>query len=371
MARSEEAEKWNKRFGSLLGCALKFHHINRAKLAEELDVSESAIRQWISGRNFPETDCMGTICEILPPKINKVSAPAPSAQMKQAITDTLSAFSDYIVSERDDLGKYVVAALELCYNCGKGFFPPMNVSAPTGQTQMVVFDFDGTLTEQHGDRTTWESIWTSLGYDVDECRRLHDRYNRRQISHPEWCALTAEKFRKRRLRIDTINKIASEIRLLDGCEETFRTLKENNIRIYIVSGSIREIIRRVIRGLAMYVDDIKANDFQFSPDGSFVTIIGTKYDFEGKANFILKLSKKLHISPKDILFFGNSHNGKYVSSMSGAKTLCINPRRTDPTDLSIWDSSILECRNLTEILSSVDFPLTECSASSDKNLQSV
>lgn len=109
------------------------------------------------------------------------------------------------------------------------------------------------------------------------------------------------------------------------------------------------VIRSVIRPVYQYVDGIKANEFRFGEDGLLKEIIGTKYDFEGKATYISELSRELKISSRDILFVGNSVNDQFVH-ISGARTLCINPKLTDVSNLTMWNNCIPTCRDLTEIM---------------------
>lgn len=109
------------------------------------------------------------------------------------------------------------------------------------------------------------------------------------------------------------------------------------------------VIRSVIHPVYQYIDGIKANEFRFGDDGFLKEIIGTKYDFEGKASYISELSKELRVHPSDILFIGNSINDRFAYE-SGARTLCINPQLTDISDSKVWNACINSCRNLTEIL---------------------
>ena len=55
--------------------------------------------------------------------------------------------------------------LEVCYDIAKNkrsvIIKEHNYAKPTGKTQVVVFDFDGTLTSGKTNRTTWEGLWTT------------------------------------------------------------------------------------------------------------------------------------------------------------------------------------------------------------------
>ena len=213
----------------------------------------------------------------------------------------------------------------------------------------VVFDFDGTLTLGKYSKTTWESLWTELGYDVRVCQELHKKYDRKEITHSQWCMLTQENFISKHLKREMVVEIAKQIKLISGIEETFIELKNKDIKIYIVSGSIGTVIDNVLGDLTKYIEIIKANQFRYDESGNLIQIIGTNYDFEGKANFITEIAEELKISTKDILFVGNSINDRFACT-SGAKTLCINPKLVDPTNSLIWNDCIQTCEDLREIL---------------------
>lgn len=197
MPRSDDVERWNVNFGSILNKALIFYRISRAEFAEAINVSESAVRQWTSGRNFPRKDTMDSIQTILPDKINGKSISVVPDIMNREIAECLGVDTENILSAREDRGQYVAAALQHCYNSGKGALGVKKLAEATGKTQIVVLDFDGTLTERHSAGSTWEAIWIALGYDVSVCRQLHGRYTDREISHAEWCRITEKNFRKR------------------------------------------------------------------------------------------------------------------------------------------------------------------------------
>ena len=146
-----------------------------------------------------------------------------------------------------------------------------------------------------------------------------------------------------------MEKIASKIHLIKGVRKTLSKISNEGIKIYVVSGSIDIIIKKVLGNLSQYIEEIKANYFKFNSAGFLTEIVGTKYDFEGKSYFISQIAEELNISPKDILFIGNSINDRFAY-LSGARTLCINPSLTDPSDSKIWHNCIQSCDNLEEIL---------------------
>lgn len=216
------------------------------------------------------------------------------------------------------------------------------------QPKAIVFDFDGTLTKPKGEMTTWQRIWLALGYNLDVCTNLHSQYSRYEITHRQWCELTKEKFKQRHLSKMHLDKVADEIVLIDGCEQVIQELVKKNIKLYICSGSIDYIIKRVMKNLYDKFNGIESNKFIFNTEGEFVSIIGTKFDFEGKSNFINQVSRNLNVPSYEILFVGNSINDEWASQ-SGAITLCINPSLTDADNPNMWSHCIKKAENLKEI----------------------
>lgn len=352
-----EVEKWKKIFGSILKLVFSQYNLKDTEFADRYKCDVSSTKNWKTARSFPSKDLFEDLKNYIFEKsreckkddvylLNEIGTifgeygyGSSYIQLKYGITDSV---------------EFVVRILQFCLDVGKG-----NVVMPIkrsneypyeGRTRVVVFDFDGTLT-QSGKiaKTTWESLWISLGYDIKECQNLHRRFDRKEITHEEWCYLTEKQFKARNLHREVVKEIARKIHLIKGVKKVFQQLNEQDIKIYIVSGSIMLVIQSVLGNLNQYVDSIKANQLMFNEFGYLTQIIGTKYDFEGKADYILQIASELKISTKDILFIGNSRNDHFVYK-SGARTLCINPRLTDMTDTMIWHDCIETCNDLTEIL---------------------
>lgn len=217
------------------------------------------------------------------------------------------------------------------------------------QTKAVVFDFDGTLTHPGDYMTTWEKIWIALGYPRETCFELHMKYQRKEFSHEEWCDRTLDAFKARNLRREHIVQIAKGISLIDGVSETLHELRDRGLKLFILSGSIKSIIRHVLGDMYGEFEEIKANELVFDRSGNIVKIEGTHYDFEGKAIFIKRIIQDYDLSPSDVLFVGNDCNDIFASQ-SGARTLCVNARLTDPANEEHWTYAIGEMLNLLQIL---------------------
>lgn len=225
------------------------------------------------------------------------------------------------------------------------------------EIKAIVFDFDGTLTKNHDRYSTWQKIWLKLGYTINDCNDLHERFSQNEFSHQEWCDKTCEKFQAKAMTKRILTEVADEISMIEGSIPTLKKLKDNNIHLYIASGSIRDVIIKVIGENNVHLfEEIKANGMEFDKNGRLKRIIGTKYDFDGKRDFVEKVAHMLRINTCNILFIGNSNNDQ-LAYQSGAITLCVNPDLTDPQNKKIWHNTIYEMQNLNDIMSYVDLSL--------------
>ena len=100
-------------------------------------------------------------------------------------------------------------------------------------------------------------------------------------------------------------------------------LHKRGIKLFIVSGSVDKLIRMVLGDtLINLFERVQANKMDFDVNGMLERIISTKYDFEGKAEYIKGFFQEKY-TPNEIVFFGNSDNDESVHD-TGVKTICVN-----------------------------------------------
>ena len=153
----------------------KTYGIDYVEFASELSITPGNFRQWTSGRNFPSQPMLKPLCSGLERKVNDNSSPRKNAEIAKLINSTMQ--NNVSMENIDNIGEFVVAKLMTCYTKGrnpnrlsiekdlkesqiidKATSQNKQLYEPTGKTQVVVFDFDGTLTSKNFKRTTWEFI---------------------------------------------------------------------------------------------------------------------------------------------------------------------------------------------------------------------
>ncbi len=356
MKTNYDTEKWRQIFSSVLRLTFSYYNLKDQEFSDLYGCDKSLTKKWKTAKSFPRQDSFEYLKEYIQEKA-KYNRQNDDYLVK-GIENIFKEYNYSVLCTQlwenisSDV-EFTLKTLKYCIDVGKGYRPePTSVSSKyqsDGQIHAVIFDFDGTLTKSDKTaKTTWESLWISLGYDVKVCQNLHKQFDDKQIDHEKWCLLTENKFKAKNLNKNTIIQISNNIQLINGIQDTFRKLDERNIKIYIVSGSIMTVIKNVLENLNKYVTEIKANQMMFDEKGYLDRIIGTNYDFEGKADYIFQIAEELKISTQDILFIGNSNNDQYAYK-SGAKTLCINPKTADFRNTKIWNHCIETCHDLTDI----------------------
>lgn len=216
-------------------------------------------------------------------------------------------------------------------------------------TKAVVFDFGGTLTLPSGPYSTWERMWLLKGYSTRDAGDLLKLFRAGKIDHQTWCDRTKDRLREKGFSKSDLDAIIADIRPIPGLHEALQALDEAGIALYVVSGSLRQIIEPVLGHAANLPKTIMSNQMMFDDAGIISEIRGHEFDFEGKAQFIRNIVSATNCSPFDILFVGNSLNDSWACE-SGARTLCVNPSDVDFTNTDIWSDHIRQMDDLREIL---------------------
>lgn len=348
--------KWKHIFAEILKCTILVYDIDYIEFCNKKNVSDSAFRRWRMGSRLPQSTLFADLKDFIRSKISldiTKSECIYGAFYKIFFdNDALTVYDnlcDRFINPKDFVAETFNVVFHLAHNQPIPLIPQNTVKS-SGKTKVVFFDFDGTLTVDSKSHTTWETLWIRLGYNISECQKLHRQFNEKKITHEEWCEKTKEKFVQKHLQRDDVEEVAKKIHLIKGVKKVFSQLDKAGIKIYIISGSIDTVIDRVLGSNRQYVHNIKANHFSYTDGSGLLSeIVGTKYDFEGKATFIKKVSDELHIPTCDMLFVGNSLNDRFAYQ-AGIQTLCINPKDVDYTDKNVWTNYIPKCTNLEEIL---------------------
>ena len=218
-------------------------------------------------------------------------------------------------------------------------------------TKAVVFDFDGTLTISRANNI-WKLLYLKLGYSIDDnsnYKKSLQSFKSKKYDYSHWIEINKSDFISAGLNKKIFDKVLKDVQPIPGLESTLKTLSKKGIKLFLLSGNIKYSIRYVLGDIADIFEEISANDAIFDEKGILIDLIATKYDFEGKADFISKIKDEYSLKPEEITFVGNGSNDVWAYK-SGARTICINPKQADEDDSKKWTKVLPNVKDLTEIL---------------------
>lgn len=224
----------------------------------------------------------------------------------------------------------------------------MYVRVPVTNIKAVVFDFDGTLTVNRNQKSSWQKIWEFLGDPSNLCAEYLKQYKSQEISHGKWCQLTEEYFKGKGLTELQVKELAKSQVLIRGFHDVLTILNNLGVSIFICSGSVNTFIEEAIpEEDKSLIKDIRSNVFVYN-NGLLHEIKETRFDFDGKRKFVEKVMRELGLSADEIAFVGNSDNDIYVHR-ARVRTIAVNPNNIDPNGKE-WAYYIGDFDDLHKIL---------------------
>lgn len=210
--------------------------------------------------------------------------------------------------------------------------------------KIVVFDFDGTLTITNKGSNSWANVWEYLNA-LDEDAYLYNKYINGEFDYRGWLNRCIDAYKKYRLNKSAMSYLAGKIKLIDDVEQVFKLFHDKNIKIYIMSQGVKNLIDIVLKNVLKYITDIEGVELLFDENN---IVCSASYRIEDKQHYIENIMKQENCNPKDILFIGNGKNDETVYK-TGVETLCLNADDADYTNKTFWNNAI-ETNTLSDIL---------------------
>jgi len=188
--------------------------------------------------------------------------------------------------------------------------------------RMVAFDLDGTLLQEDGYIWSWQLLWRFLGYDdvirIEMMNRaLNCEKKANSTWYQDWCDESADYFRQKDLKRSDFEEVTKNLVVAKGFREVIATLKNLNIKLFIISGGIDVFLEEKIPDWRELFDHAFINQFSFNNDGLFQRIKSTPYDFEGKWTCIEELCRENGWDSDQVVFVGDGFNDEYVLGRVG------------------------------------------------------
>ena len=214
------------------------------------------------------------------------------------------------------------------------------------KTKAVIFDFDGTLTRGGEGSCSWARVWKALG-DEETDNKFYGMFARGEIDDPTWMRLIEERYKELKMPKSLLDGLAEKIELMPGLEKTLKHFYDNGVKVYVVSGGVKNLIDIKLEPFKKFITRIEGYQFNFK-NGIFCGFKETKDCLDDKHKYVDVIKHENNIVGDDILFVGNGANDQTVY-LSGARTLCINPDDANYKNSKYWNFYIEKCENLFEI----------------------
>ena len=179
---------------------------------------------------------------------------------------------------------------------------------------LIAFDLEGTLVKS---KSSWVELHKRFG-TWDKGKEYAERFFKGEFDYQTWADLDASLWRGRKR--GEILEWARSVEYMEGVEELFKFLRENNFKIAIISGGLMCLAKRV--GEELNADYVFANELIFDEEGRITGKVIARVDFQNKGEILAKLKEKLN--PSLTIAVGDGHNDIAMFKVADV-SIAVNP----------------------------------------------
>lgn len=302
----DETKNENTFFSDVFGCIRKFLNIKSKRLSDtnenlqqrecETDkngkyFSRNTVDNWAT-RSAPQTNLLFTaLIEALQAIIQEDDKSFGKIYIKNDLMeDLLDILSEYQIEYindilleliGNDLETSVIKILRYAYE-NKNIFKRNNslVKEDKNYSHLVIFDLDGTLIK--GIKYSWTLLYQAVGIDTSICNYNKKRFERREITYPDWCKYDCEELKQSGLtREKAFAATERNCALTKNFYPAIHMLKDLGFAVAIISGGADPVLYSLIPNADDLFDgNILINKLNFDRDGKLESITPTEYDWD-------------------------------------------------------------------------------------------
>lgn len=153
------------------------------------------------------------------------------------------------------------------------------------RTKAIVFDFDGTLSKPNKMPNSWMRIWEKLD-KLDEDKKFYEMYKNGVINYEEWGELVVKAYREYGCNKTLLKEVANDTELLDDTEQVIKELGEKGIKIFVLSGGIKNIIDYKLENVKEYVTNVEAQEILLDENECVESITKLNHLVEDKSEYV-------------------------------------------------------------------------------------
>ena len=166
------------------------------------------------------------------------------------------------------------------------------------QFKLVVFDLDGTLTQE---RSIWEYVHKRLGKWFGFAEEYQKQFLAGKIFYEEFCELDARVWKG--MRVEELLEIVKTVPFHPGVEELIDYLKNKGLRLAMVSSGLSILSDWVHK---RYGFDYSVSNDLLHENGLLTGKVRIQVYYDKKAEWVAKILKQFGVSAKEAIAIGDS-----------------------------------------------------------------
>ena len=207
-----------------------------------------------------------------------------------------------------------------------------------GQFKLVIFDLDGTLTQE---RSIWEYIHKQLGKWYGFAEEYQNLFLAGKISYEEFCERDALVWKG--MRVEELLEIAQTVPFHPGVNELINFLKQKGLNLSMVSSGLSLLSNWVHQ---RYEFDYSVSNNLLHENGVLTGKVKIQVYFDKKAEWVRKILNQFEVKPEEVIAVGDSRGDIDMFQMVGF-SIAFN---SSCKELDKIASACIQSQNLADII---------------------
>ena len=207
-----------------------------------------------------------------------------------------------------------------------------------GQFKLVIFDLDGTLTQE---RSIWEYIHKKLGKWYGFAEEYQDLFLAGKISYKEFCERDAHVWKG--MKLEELLEIVKAVPFHPGVNELINFLKQKGLNLSMVSSGLSLLTNWVHQ---RYGFDYSVSNNLLHENGVLTGKVKIQVYFDKKAEWVRKILNQFEVKPEEVIAVGDSRGDIDMFQMVGF-SIAFN---SSCKDLDKIASACIQSQNLADII---------------------
>ena len=175
--------------------------------------------------------------------------------------------------------------------------------------KLVVFDLDGTLTQE---QSIWRYIHLKLGKWYGFVEVQNKKFLDGEISYKELCEFEAQTWKG--MKVEELLEIVKTVPFHPGVDELINYLKQKGLKLSMVSSGLSLLSNWVHQ---RYGFDYSVSNDLLHESGVLTGKVKIQVYYDKKAEWVEKIQKKFGVKPEEVIAIGDSKGDMDMFQMVG------------------------------------------------------